>query len=64
MAQQIKFYTDEHVPKAVVKGLLERSVDVLSVPEAGLRGARPQLSTKFLKGPAYSRSGARNFGPL
>jgi hypothetical protein len=27
MGQKIKFYTDEHVAKAVVKGLRERGVD-------------------------------------
>ena len=34
----IRFYTDEHVARAVVKGLRERGVDVLTVPEAGLLG--------------------------
>ena len=32
---KIKFYTDEHVSKAVVMGLRRRGVDVLTVPEAG-----------------------------
>lgn len=35
----IKFYTDEHVPKAVVKGLRERGIDVATIAEAGLIGA-------------------------
>lgn len=35
----IRFYTDEHVARAVVKGLRERGVDVLTVTEAGLPGA-------------------------
>jgi len=35
----IRFYTDEHVAWAVVKGLRERGVDVATVTEAGLRGA-------------------------
>ena len=35
----IKFYTDEHVARTVVKGLRERGVDVLTVTEAGLLGA-------------------------
>jgi predicted nuclease of predicted toxin-antitoxin system len=39
MAGRIKLYTDEHVSRAVIKGLRERGVDVLSVPEAGLIGA-------------------------
>lgn len=35
----IRFYTDEHVARAVVRGLRERGVDVLSVPEVGMMGA-------------------------
>lgn len=39
MRQPIKFYVDEHVAKAVVNGLRQRGADVLTVLEAGLRGA-------------------------
>ncbi len=39
MGQPVKFYTDEHVGRAVVHGLRQRGADVLSVPEAGLLGA-------------------------
>lgn len=39
MSQSIKFYTDEHVARAVVRGLRHRGVDVRTVPEAGLLGA-------------------------
>ena len=35
----IKFYTDEHVAKAVVRGLRQRGVDVSTVAEAVLSGA-------------------------
>ena len=35
----IRFYADEQVARAVVKGLRERGVDVLTVTEAGLLGA-------------------------
>jgi Domain of unknown function (DUF5615) len=35
----IKFYLDEHVPNAVLRGLRVRGVDVLSVAEAGMLGA-------------------------
>lgn len=31
----IKFYTDEHVARAVVKGLRNRGVDVITAHEAG-----------------------------
>jgi hypothetical protein len=39
MANLIKFYTDEQVSKAIIKGLRQRGADVLSAPEAGLLGA-------------------------
>jgi hypothetical protein len=39
VGQEIKFYTDEHVAKAVVKGLRQRGIDVLTVAEAGMLGA-------------------------
>jgi predicted nuclease of predicted toxin-antitoxin system len=39
MKNRIKFYLDEHVPKAVAKGLKRRGLDVITVVEAGLRGA-------------------------
>jgi predicted nuclease of predicted toxin-antitoxin system len=37
--QKIRFYVDEHVPRAVVRGLRQRGIDILSVSEAGLLGA-------------------------
>ncbi len=39
MSEEIKVYTDEHVPTAVVKGLRRRGIDVLSTHEAGMLGA-------------------------
>ena len=39
MAERVKFYIDEHLPKAVIDGLRRRGVDVLTVPEAGMMGA-------------------------
>ncbi len=39
MKNRIKFYLDEHVPKAVAMGLKRRGVDVVTVVEAGSRGA-------------------------
>ena len=35
---RISFYTDEHVARAVVHGLRQRGVDVVSVVEAGMLG--------------------------
>src|SRR5690242_6456158 len=39
MGRRVSFYADEHVAKAVVRGLRERGVDVMTVIEAGLMGA-------------------------
>lgn len=39
MGQPVKFYTDEHVARAVVRGLRQRGADVLTASEAGLLGA-------------------------
>ena len=38
MGNQVKFYTDEHVAKVVVRGLRQRGVDVQTSPDAGLLG--------------------------
>ena len=38
-APQVNFYTDEHVAKAVAKGLRRRGVDVLTASEAGMLSA-------------------------
>ncbi len=36
MAERIRFYMDEQVPRAVTEGLRRRGVDVLTAQEAGL----------------------------
>src|SRR5690348_6416428 len=38
MAERIKFYLDEHVPRAVAEGLRRRGVDVLRAQEGGTLG--------------------------
>ena len=40
MADRLRFYMDEHVPKAVTEGLRGRGVDVITVQELGLRQQR------------------------
>jgi uncharacterized protein with PIN domain len=35
----VRFYLDEHVPKAVVRGLRLRGADVITVADAGMLGA-------------------------
>ncbi len=39
MERKIKLYVDEHVARAIVKGLRQRGVDVLTVAEAEMLGA-------------------------
>ena len=39
MSSPLKFYTDEHVPTAVVKALHLRGIDVLTTKEAGMLSA-------------------------
>jgi hypothetical protein len=36
---EVRFYADEHIPKAVIRGLRQRGVDILTVADAGLIGA-------------------------
>ncbi len=39
MPTRVSFVVDEHVPKAVVRGLKQRGVDAIGVPEVGMRSA-------------------------
>jgi hypothetical protein len=39
MPRAIRFYTDEHIAKAIIRGLRRHGVDVLSVPDTGMFGA-------------------------
>lgn len=43
----IKFYTDEHVGKAVINGLRLRGIDVLSSKEAGLLSADDKIHLEY-----------------
>ena len=47
MPSKISFYTDEHVPGAVVKGLRLRGVDVLTCQEASMLGADDEEHLAF-----------------
>lgn len=49
MAQTIRFYTDEHVAPAIVRGLRQRGVDVLTVADAGLLGASDETHLLFAR---------------
>ncbi len=35
----VRYYTDEHIARAVAAGLRLRGIDVLTAPEAGMLGA-------------------------
>src|SRR5205085_10353175 len=45
----IKFYTDEHVPNAVARGLRARGVDVRTTAEAGMLGASDEDQLEWAK---------------
>ncbi len=47
MSEDIKYYIDEHVPATVVTGLRRRGVDILTTPEAGMRGASDEAQLVF-----------------
>ena len=47
MENPVRFYTDEHVARAVVNGLRERGADVITTPEAGLLGASDEKHLEF-----------------
>jgi predicted nuclease of predicted toxin-antitoxin system len=49
VAERIGLYTDEHVPKAVIRGLRTRGVDVLTVSEAGMLGASDREHLAFAR---------------
>lgn len=52
---KIRFYTDEHIARAVVLGLRQRGIDVLTVPEASKLGATDEEQL------AYARKESRVF---
>ena len=43
----VRYYTDENVSRAVINGLRQRNVDVLSVPEAGMLSASDEEHLAF-----------------
>lgn len=47
MNTRIKFYTDEHVSKAIAAGLRYRGVDALTTQEAGMLGAADEEHLTF-----------------
>jgi predicted nuclease of predicted toxin-antitoxin system len=49
MPSRCRFYTDEHIPKAVIEGLRRRGVDVLSTYEAGMLAAADREHLELAK---------------
>lgn len=49
MSERVRFYADEHVSRAVVNGLRQRGVDVLTVSEAGLLGKSDEDQLAFAR---------------
>ena len=49
MGQRVRLYADEHVARAVVRGLRQRGVDVLTTAEAGLLGASDEEHLAFAR---------------
>ena len=49
---KVRYYTDEHVSKAVIEGLRRRGIDVLSVPEGDMLSASDEEQLAF----AFSQS--------
>jgi hypothetical protein len=47
VAKAVKYYTDEHVGRAMAKGLRERGVDVLTAADAGMLGALDEEHLAF-----------------
>ncbi|ODS32225.1 MAG: hypothetical protein SCARUB_02665 [Candidatus Scalindua rubra] len=49
MSKKLRFYTDEHVPNSVVKGLQLRGVDVLTTKDARMLGESDEVHIAFAK---------------
>jgi predicted nuclease of predicted toxin-antitoxin system len=46
---RVRLYTDEHVSRVVIRGLRQRGVDVLTVPEAGMLEALDEEHLGFAR---------------
>ncbi len=49
MQNRVRYYVDEHIGQAIVKGLFARGVDVVTAKESGLLGAPDEMHTKWAK---------------
>ena len=46
----VKLYTDEHVSRAVIRGLRQRGLDITTVPEEGMLGASDREHLNWAEG--------------
>ena len=49
MADKLCFHLDEHIPHAIAKGLRQRSIDVTTTVEAGLRTLSDDSQMAFVR---------------
>ena len=56
MSEEIRFYTDEHVPPAVADGLRRRGIDTLSARDAEMLGSSDEEHLATGTGPPRSLS--------
>ncbi|PSQ88725.1 MAG: hypothetical protein BRD30_06690 [Bacteroidetes bacterium QH_2_63_10] len=47
MSEPVQFYLDEHIPSAVAEGVRHRGVDVMTLDEANMLGARDEEHLAF-----------------
>lgn len=50
---KIRFYADEHVPKAVTKGLIQRGIDGLTCQVADMLGATDEEHLRYAREHGY-----------
>ena len=49
MSTSVRYFTDEHVAKAIASGLQKRGIDVLTIAEADLFGAEDEDLLAFVR---------------
>lgn len=46
---EIRFYADEHIPKAVIRGMRQREIEIVTVSDANLMGASDLQHLQFAR---------------
>jgi predicted nuclease of predicted toxin-antitoxin system len=47
MRRAVKFYADEHISKAVIRGMRTRGIDVMTVSDASMRSASDEAHMAY-----------------